>query len=97
MSEFTATASSIMNKAEELSNLNGQLKAEITALETKVTELKSMWEGDAQVTFNGAFMRDKSKLDAYHAAIQSYCQALANIAKNYQDSENKNISIAGGN
>lgn len=97
MSEFIATASSIVAKAEELSNLNGQLKAEITALETKVEELKSMWEGDAQMTFNSTFMRDKSRLDAYHAAIQAYIVTLGDVATNYQNSENKSISIAGGN
>ena len=97
MSEFIATASSILSKAEELSNLNGQLLTEITALETKVEELKSMWEGDAQMTFNSTFMRDKSRLDAYHSAIQAYVGTLGEVAVNYQNSENKSVSIAGGN
>ena len=96
MAQFIATASSINSKAEELAKLNGQLKTQIAALETKVQEANTMWEGDARDTFNSAFHRDKAKLDAYYNAIQTYCQVLSEVAVTYQNSENKNIQIAGG-
>ena len=97
MAEFIATASSINNKADELSKLNGQLKTQIITLESKVQELKTMWEGDARDTFDSAFQRDKAKLDAYYTAIETYCKTLSDVATTYQNSENKNVQIAGGN
>jgi len=96
MAEFTVTATEVTNKGTELRDLNAKYKTVIGELETEVAKLQSMWEGEAHDVFNNSFNADKVKMEAFYTAIERYCATLTEVAANYQNAENRNISTASG-
>lgn len=96
MAEFTVTASEVSKKAEELKALNGQYRTVIEELEAEAKTLKGMWEGPAHDAFEAAFSKDCIQMTNFYNAIEQYCVTLSEIAANYGNTENKNVSIAGG-
>ena len=94
MSFFQVTAAELKRKAEQLKGLNSRFKTGVESLQTTEQGLKSMWEGEANDTFHGAFVRDKGQMESFHGVIEKYIEALLIIAAKYEEAENKNISIA---
>lgn len=94
MSEFRVTASQLRQKAQELSQLNSSLNTEISNLQQSESNVCSMWEGEAKNAFHTAFTQDKTGMDNFKQAIDSYVQALNQIADSYERAEQQNVQIA---
>lgn len=94
MSQFRVTASELKSKADELTNLNTSFKSAVESLVNSETNLKTMWEGEANDAFHNAFNGDKSKMDEFAALIERYVLTLQTIATKYETTERQNTSIA---
>lgn len=94
MSYFSVTSAQLRAKAQELSDQNSQVKAQIDALLQTETSLGSMWEGDAKTAFHNAFMKDKVQMDNFYTAISNYVTVLNSIAQKYEQAEAQNQEIA---
>lgn len=94
MSNFMVTSSQLMAKADDLSNLNTQLKQNTTALGETEANLINMWEGDAKTAFHTVFSRDKVQMDNFYNAIAQYVEVLRTIAAKYAEVESQNADIA---
>ena len=94
MAFFQVTAAKLRTKADQLKGLNARFKAGVDSLQTAEQSLKSMWEGEANDTFHGAFIRDKGQMDQFHQVIERYIEALLIIAAKYEEAENRNIATA---
>ena len=94
MAEIRVTTAEVRNKANELRNLNSQLKGKVHNLVDTEGSLASMWEGDAKTAFHTAFNNDKAQWDNFAALIEQYCNALDNIAAEYDQKEATNANIA---
>lgn len=90
MAEILVTSSTVRSKAEELKNLNEQFKARVGDLENQEANLNSMWEGEANDAFHGAFQKDKAQMDNFYNLIAQYIQTLLNIAAEYERAEAMN-------
>ena len=95
MAFFQVTASELRAKAEELRNLNSHFKNEVAGLESTEASLKSKWVGQANESFNTAFVRDKGQMDNFNTLIERYVDALLQIAQQYEKAEAHNTEIAG--
>lgn len=93
-SSFKVTTSVLTTQANELSNLNGRFKTAVEQLVTSETNLKTMWEGEANDTFHVAFTTDKSKMDEFYNLILQYIEKLNSIAARYTQTEQTNTEIA---
>lgn len=93
-SGFVVTASALRRLAEELSQLNGQYKTKVENLAALEQELRSMWEGEANLAFQRAFANDKVNLDNFHAVIERYIQALLAAAAEYERAEAQAAEMA---
>lgn len=94
MSEFRVDITEVVQKAEELRNLNSQLKASVTELESIETDLVGMWEGQARDTFHTAFTNDKGQMDNFVSTIEMFIQTLEAIASRYALAEMVNTETA---
>lgn len=94
MSQYSVTFQQVKSAIDQLTQLNGQLKSGIDNLEVTETQLCSMWEGQARDTFDAAFKKDKSQMDAFHTAIQQYITVLQSVLEQYMKAEQNNTSIA---
>lgn len=93
MGQIEITAAQVRAKAEELSNQNSQLKAQITLLEETEQSLGGMWDGEAKLAFHSAFERDKAQLLNFYTTMQQYITALQNAAIRYEQAESQNLEI----
>lgn len=94
MSFIQVTSQELGNKASELQGLNSKFQNEIENLVSCQSNLSTMWEGDAKEAFYNAFMRDKTNMDSFKAAIDQYIQALLVISERYEEAEKRNVSTA---
>lgn len=94
MSEIMVTAAQLRAKAEELENLNQQLKSQNEKLGTTEEALNVMWEGDANTAFHAAFNSDRVQINNFYNAIAAYVSALRVIAQKYEQTEAQNQQIA---
>ena len=94
MAEIMVTASELRRKAEELRGINGQFKNSVSSLESTEGSLNGMWEGEAHDLFHKAFMEDKGQMIAFATLIEEYCNALEQIAQEYEEKERINAEIA---
>lgn len=86
-SGFTVTASALRRLAQELRELNSQYKTKVETLSSLEQELRSMWEGEANLAFQRAFASDKVNLDNFYSVIERYIQALEQAAAEYEKAE----------
>ena len=61
MAEFQVTASTLKQKAEELSTLNNNFAKKVEELMASEKSLSGMWEGQAKEAFENAFNTDAGK------------------------------------
>lgn len=94
MSFYQVTSSQLRNCAEEMKNLNARFKSEEENLRSSETNLKTMWEGEANETFHTAFIHDATAMDLFHETVEQYIAALLVIAERYEIAERKNAEIA---
>lgn len=53
-----------------------------------------MWDGQANDAFHAAFNNDKEYMTQFYNLINRYCEALDNIAAEYERAEAKAADIA---
>ena len=94
MGAITVTASQLKSTASELRSQNGQFKSQVGNLESQEGTLASQWEGNAKDAFHKAFMDDKGNWDKFYELIEQYCTTLEEIAKKYEEAEQKNTDTA---
>ena len=63
MAEFQVTASTLKQKAEELSTLNNNFAKKVEELMASEKSLSGMWEGQAKEAFENAFNTDAGKMN----------------------------------
>ena len=90
MAEFQVTASTLKQKAEELSTLNNNFAKKVMASEKS---LSGMWEGQAKEAFENAFNTDAGKMNQFKAAVDEYYSRLLTIVSQYEQAESKNVSV----
>ena len=88
------SATQLIARANELKNLNAQLRNNIAELETTEETLRTMWEGEANDAFHTAFTSDKIQMTNFYNAIEIYIYRLLEIAAKYQQAEATNQEIA---
>lgn len=95
MAMIQVTSARLRNAAQELQNLNGQLKSKAQELTEKEQTLCQMWEGKAQAAFHTAYTHDREQMEAFSQLINRYVQVLLEIAERYEQTEERNAEIAG--
>ena len=81
-SGFVVTAAALRRLAQELRELNSQYKTKVETLASLEQELRSMWEGEANLAFQRAFANDKVNLDNFYAVIERYIQHWRQLRRN---------------
>lgn len=94
MAEFKVTSGELKNKADELRQLNNQLRKAVEEMTGNEQQLISMWDGEAKEAFNKAYNSDVQQMDEFSVVIDKYCQTLDTNAAKYEQAEQKNISTA---
>lgn len=94
MAQTIVNSSTLKSKAQELKNLNNNLKTQITNLTTQESSLNGMWDGDANTAFHNEFNKDITQMNNFYNAIEKYVSVLLEIANQYDSAEQSNQNIA---
>ena len=94
MAQTIVNSSTLKRKAQDLKNLNNNLKTQITNLTTQESSLNGMWDGDANTAFHNAFQKDVTQMNNFYNAIEKYVSVLLEIANQYDNAEQSNQNIA---
>ena len=94
MALIRVTAAQLKAKADELTNLNSTLKANVSELESCEQNLASMWEGQAKDAFHQSFNNDKIQMGNFSMLIEKYVATLLTIAAKYEQAESINTETA---
>jgi len=94
MAQFTVTTALLNQKAGELRSNNRNLTAQIQNLKSQHSALNGMWEGDAKQAFDKAFNQDIQQMQNFYTEIENYIAKLAEVAKNYEQAEARNVEMA---
>lgn len=94
MAAFNVTVNELVNKANDLSNLNQRFETEVNNLVDLEGTLNSMWEGDARKAFHTAFGNDIMQMKNFHTAVANYVSILLENAQKYAEAENTNVETA---
>lgn len=94
MTEFNVTIGELIQKANSLSELNGQFKTQVGTMVDLEGSLQSMWIGDAKESFHNAFSSDVKQMDTFYKTVNKYVEVLLNAAGKYQTTEAQNMEIA---
>ncbi|MDE7312622.1 MAG: WXG100 family type VII secretion target [Eubacterium sp.] len=92
--QFTVTTAQLNQKAGELRSNNRNLTTQIENLKSQQSALNGMWEGDARNAFDKAFNQDVQQMQNFYKEIENYVVKLTEIAKTYEQAENKNMETA---
>lgn len=94
MSRFVIEANEVMRTASMLAENNNQFRARVEDLMNTAQELSSMWQGEANDTFNMALATDQERWVAFAALVDNYVETLREIVRHYRDAEAENVEIA---
>ena len=94
MALIRVTAAQLKAKAEELTNLNANLKTNVQELEASEQNLTSMWEGQAKEAFHQSFNNDKIQMGNFSMLIEKYVATMLTIAAKYEQAESINTETA---
>ena len=94
MAQIMVTAAQLRQAASQLRDYNAQFKGQVGNLESTEGALKGQWVGEANEKFHAAFIRDKAEMDEFYNLIEQYCEALDQIATEYEKAEQQNAEIA---
>ena len=94
MSRFTVTASELTNAVSVLAEDNNQFRARVSELMNCAQELASMWQGEANDTFNMTLATDQERWVAFAALVDNYVETLREIVRYYQAAEAEIVEIA---
>lgn len=93
MAEFNVTINELVNKANQLNELNQTFKGQVSSMTDMEAGLNSMWEGAARSTFHTAFSQDVQQMENFYNAVSKYVETLLNSAAKYQEAEMLNVDI----
>ena len=86
MAEFQVTASTLKQKAEELSTLNNNFAKKVEELMASEKSLSGMWEGQAKEAFeNGtsvAWANDNTEVIAFSLQNKGYTVGIPSLGSN---------------
>ena len=94
MGLIQVTSSELTRQADQLKQLNNNFKTLVSNLESTEQYLSSMWEGQANVAFHNAFVKDKAQMDNFYNLIEQYISVMTQIAAKYQQAEMANTDTA---
>ena len=94
MSRFVIEANEVMRTASMLAENNNQFRSRVEDLMNTAQELSSMWQGEANDTFNMALATDQERWGAFAALVDNYVETLREIVRYYQAAEAGNVEIA---
>ncbi len=94
MALIRVTASQVRSTAEQLRTFNQNFNNQVNNLVSAEGNLNSMWDGQANDAFHAAFNNDKEYMTQFYNLINRYCEALDNIAAEYERAEAKAADIA---
>ena len=94
MALIRVTASQVRSTAEQLRTFNQNFNNQVNNLVSAEGTLNSMWDGQANDAFHAAFESDKNYMTEFYNLINRYCEALDNIAVEYERAEAKAAEIA---
>lgn len=92
--QIQVTTATLRTKKSELQGLNQKFSSQLSQMGQSEHELTGMWEGDASKAFHKSYTTDAKKMEELYKAVAQYCEALDVIIKQYEKSEQKNVSIA---
>lgn len=93
MGQIRVTASQLNSIAGELEAMNSNFKSNVMNLQNVEGTLRTQWEGEAQKTFDAAFVRDAEKMELFAKTVDQYIQSLRTIAGKYAQTESTNASL----
>lgn len=94
MSRFVINANEVMHVASMLTENNNQFRARVEDLMNTAQELASMWQGEANNSFNAALATDQERWAAFAALVDTHVETLREIVRHYQNAEAENVEIA---
>jgi|InofroStandDraft_1065614.scaffolds.fasta_scaffold35817_3 WXG100 family type VII secretion target len=94
MAQIRVTASQVRSAATSLRDYNQNFSVQVQKLQDSEGSLNSMWEGQAKEAFHIAFTSDKEYMEQFHTLVTKYCEALDNIAIEYENAEKLNTETA---
>lgn len=94
MALIRVTASQVRSTANQLREYNSNFNTQVNRLQESEASLNSMWDGQANDAFHAAFSSDKEYMTQFYNLINKYCEALDQIATEYENAENKNTETA---
>lgn len=94
MALIRVTASQVKSTAMHLRDYNQNFNTQVQALQSAEESLNSMWDGQANDAFHAAFNHDKEYMSQFYNLINKYCEALDQIAAEYDNAEALNTEMA---
>ena len=94
MALIRVTASQVRTTASQLRDYNSNFNSQVSKLQESEASLNSMWDGQANDAFHAAFTSDKEYMTQFYNLINKYCEALDQIATEYENAENVNTDTA---
>lgn len=93
MGQIRVTASQLNAIAGELEAMNSNFKSNVVNLQNIEGTLRTQWEGEAQKTFDTAFVRDAQKMEVFSKTVDQYITSLREIASKYAQTEASNAGL----
>ena len=94
MALIRVTASQVRGTANQLREYNQNFNNQVQALQGAEDSLNKMWDGQANDAFHAAFNHDKEYMTQFYNLINKYCEALDQIATEYDNAETRNTETA---
>ena len=94
MALIRVTAAQVRSTANQLREYNANFNGQVNKLQESEASLNSMWQGQANDAFHAAFSSDKEYMTQFYNLINNYCEALDQIATEYENAENVNTDTA---
>lgn len=94
MQEYVSTQR-VGNAAQELRQLNEQLKGKIQSLEAAEAKLVSKYEGNSRDAFHTSFQKDIVQMHEFTAAIEKHAAVLQQNAATWRQKDDEAAMIAG--
>ena len=84
----------IRNIINQLRSCNREFEDQMRRQDNEEGRLDAMWDGNANEAFNTVYRNDRKHFWNFSQAIKDYINALENILRQYEDSEQKNVNTA---
>ena len=96
MSSIVLTPAQLEEKKSELASLSRRLDSQISDLQSIISILRTVWEGDAADAFQTRGHEEIRRLADMRDVFNSYIVALDKTIAQYKDTERNNVALANG-